>query len=59
MIINFRKKIKNKPIVAEGRYNTPKLAAEAIKRGAHAVVVGTAINRVEEITNFFVKEINK
>jgi len=59
MITSFIRKVKNKPIIAEGRYNTPKLAGEAIKRGAHAVVVGTAINRVEQITDWFVKEINK
>ena len=59
MITKYRRKVNNKPIIAEGRYNPPKLAAEAIKRGAHAVVVGTAINRVEEITSWFVKAINR
>ena len=59
MITKYRRKVNNKPIIAEGRYNSPKLAAEAIKRGAHAVVVGTAINRVEEITSWFVKAINR
>ena len=32
---------------------------KAIDMGAHAVVVGTAINRVEIITNWFVDEMNK
>ena len=59
MITQYKSNIPNKPIIAEGRINTPKLAAEAIRRGAHAVVVGTAINRVEIITNWFVEEMNK
>ena len=41
------------PIIAEGRINTPNQALKAIKLGAHAVVVGTAINRVEIITSWF------
>ena len=59
MITKYKTNTHNKPIIAEGRINTPKLAAEAIRRGAHAVVVGTAINRVEIITNWFVEEMNK
>lgn len=59
LISNFKSKNKKIPFIAEGRYNTPKLAKEAITRGAHAVVVGTAINRVEEITNWFASAINK
>jgi len=46
------------PIIAEGRFNTPFLAKKAIIMGAHSVVVGTALNRVEIITNNFVKTIN-
>ncbi|WP_053367761.1 N-acetylmannosamine-6-phosphate 2-epimerase [Bacillus sp. FJAT-27245] len=45
------------PIVAEGRVNTPELAAECIRAGAFAVVVGSAITRPQEITKQFVKEI--
>jgi len=41
------------PLFAEGRYNTPALAAEAIAAGAHAVVVGTAITRPETITAWY------
>jgi putative N-acetylmannosamine-6-phosphate epimerase len=41
------------PIVAEGRFDTPDLVAEAFKRGAHAVVVGTAITNPREITKRF------
>ena len=59
MITQYKKNNYNKPIIAEGRINTPKLAADAIRRGAYAVVVGTAINRVEIITNWFVEEMNK
>ena len=48
-----------KPVIAEGRFNTPYLAKKAIKMGAHSVVVGTALNRVEIITNNFVKTIDE
>jgi len=43
------------PVVAEGRFDTPELAAEAFKRGAHAVVVGTMITNPREITKTFVR----
>ncbi|MBB4039255.1 putative N-acetylmannosamine-6-phosphate epimerase [Microvirga flocculans] len=43
------------PIVAEGRFDTPELVAEAFRRGAHAVVVGTAITNPREITRKFVQ----
>jgi len=45
------------PIVAEGRFDTPDLVAEAFLRGAHAVVVGTAITNPREITRKFVQAI--
>ncbi|WP_210485002.1 N-acetylmannosamine-6-phosphate 2-epimerase [Microvirga antarctica] len=41
------------PVVAEGRFDTPDLVAEAFRRGAHAVVVGTAITNPLEITRKF------
>ncbi|MEM6446181.1 MAG: putative N-acetylmannosamine-6-phosphate 2-epimerase [Cyanobacteria bacterium P01_D01_bin.123] len=41
------------PIFAEGRYNSPELAAAAIASGAWAVVVGTAITRPATITSWF------
>jgi putative N-acetylmannosamine-6-phosphate epimerase len=41
------------PVFAEGRYNTPALAAQAIEAGAHAVVAGTAITRPEAITAWY------
>src|SRR5215218_6314443 len=46
------------PIVAEGRFDTPDLVAEAFRRGAHAVVVGTAITNPREITRKFVRAIS-
>lgn len=39
--------------IAEGRFNSPELAAAAIKAGAHAVTVGSAITRVEHIAGWF------
>jgi putative N-acetylmannosamine-6-phosphate epimerase len=41
------------PLVAEGRFDTPDLVAEAFARGAHAVVVGTMITNPREITRRF------
>jgi len=43
-----------KPVFAEGRYNEPRLAAAALRAGAAAVVVGSAITRPEHITRWFV-----
>lgn len=43
------------PVVAEGRFDTPGLVAAAFERGAHAVVVGTAITNPREITRKFVQ----
>lgn len=42
------------PVVAEGRINTPAEAAEALARGAHSVVVGTAITAPTALTARFV-----
>jgi len=47
----------NIPIIAEGRFNTPAFFKKAIKSGAHAVVVGTALNRIELITKSFLDEL--
>lgn len=41
------------PVFAEGRYNSPDLAAAAIRAGADAVVVGSAITRPEHIGDWF------
>ncbi|GHA89230.1 MULTISPECIES: N-acetylmannosamine-6-phosphate 2-epimerase [Streptomyces] len=42
------------PVVAEGRINSPAEAAEALARGAHSVVVGTAITAPTALTARFV-----
>ncbi|GIH79027.1 N-acetylmannosamine-6-phosphate 2-epimerase [Planobispora longispora] len=41
------------PVIAEGRIHTPGQAAEALLRGAHAVVVGTAITHPTTVTRWF------
>lgn len=43
----------SRPVVVEGRVNSPADAAEAIRRGAWAVVVGTAITHPTTITRWF------
>ena len=40
-------------VIAEGRIRTPDQAAEALRRGAWAVVVGSAITRPEHVTGWF------
>lgn len=40
-------------VVAEGRYNSPALAAQAIEQGAWAVTVGSAITRLEHICQWY------
>lgn len=52
------KKIK-KPIIAEGRINSPEAAKKMIELGAYAVVVGTAITRPHIITGWFVDAIKR
>lgn len=42
------------PVVAEGRINTPEEATDALARGAHSVVVGTAITAPTALTARFV-----
>jgi N-acylglucosamine-6-phosphate 2-epimerase len=44
-------------VIAEGRYNSPDRAAKAIELGAFSVTVGSAITRVEHITQWFVGSI--
>lgn len=43
------------PVIAEGRFASPDQVAEAFRRGAHAVVVGTAITRPDVIAAAFVQ----
>lgn len=45
------------PIIAEGRINTPEIAAKISKMGAWSIVVGTSITRPATITKWFVNSI--
>lgn len=47
------------PVIAEGRISTPQFAVEAFKKGAYAVVVGSAITRPHKIVSSFVKAITE
>lgn len=40
-------------VMAEGRINTPELAALAMQAGADAVTVGSALTRLEHVTGWF------
>lgn len=40
-------------VMAEGRFNTPELAARAISSGADCVTIGSAITRIEYICRWF------
>jgi len=44
-------------VIAEGRYNSPALAAEVMAVGAYAVTVGSAVTRIEHICGWFCKAI--
>jgi putative N-acetylmannosamine-6-phosphate epimerase len=44
-------------VIAEGNIRTPAQAAAALRLGAHAVVVGSAITRPEHVTRWFLDEI--
>ncbi|WP_407083958.1 N-acetylmannosamine-6-phosphate 2-epimerase [Yersinia artesiana] len=46
-------------VIAEGRYNSPALAAAAISAGAYAVTVGSAITRIEHICGWFCEAIQQ
>ncbi|HWL67992.1 MAG TPA: putative N-acetylmannosamine-6-phosphate 2-epimerase [Geminicoccus sp.] len=45
------------PVLAEGRFNTPDAAAQAIQAGAFTVVVGSAITRTEHVTGWFAQAV--
>ncbi len=47
------------PIMAEGRFNKPEYAAQAIEEGAWAVIVGTSITRPQIITQWYVDAIKQ
>lgn len=40
-------------VMAEGRYNTPDLAAQALAAGADCVTVGSALTRLEHMVSWF------
>ncbi|MGL6004055.1 N-acetylmannosamine-6-phosphate 2-epimerase [Aeromonas sobria] len=44
-----------KPVIAEGNVNSPQMAARCLQLGAHAVVVGGAITRPQQITERFIE----
>ena len=46
-------------VMAEGRFNSPELAAAAISAGADCVTVGSAITRLEHVTGWFTEAINQ
>lgn len=46
------------PVIAEGRYHTPQQVRQALLNGAVSVVVGGAITRPKQITEFFIESIN-
>lgn len=47
------------PVLAEGGISSPEQALAALRRGAHAVVVGTAITRPQEITRRYVEALRR
>lgn len=46
-------------VMAEGRYNAPDLAGNAMAAGADCVTVGSAVTRVEHITSWFKDAVRK
>ncbi len=58
LVKSLVKRIK-KPVIAEGRINSPIDAGEMIRIGAYAVVVGSAITRPHIITNWYSDAIKK
>ena len=45
-------------VMAEGRYNSPKLAEKAILAGADSVTIGSAITRIEHICSWFKRSVD-
>lgn len=58
LVKSLSQKIK-KPVIAEGRINSPVDAKKMIELGAFAVVVGTAITRPQIITSWYVDAIKR
>jgi len=46
-------------VIAEGRLRTPEHACQAIESGAYCVTVGSAITRIEHVTDWFVGAIKR
>jgi len=46
------------PVIAEGRYHAPQQVRQALLNGAVSVVVGGAITRPRQITEFFIEAIS-
>ncbi|WDR03020.1 putative N-acetylmannosamine-6-phosphate 2-epimerase [Devosia algicola] len=46
-------------VIAEGRIKSLDDAAEALRRGAHSVVVGSAITRTEHVTEWFAEIVKR
>lgn len=46
-------------VMAEGRYNNPELAAAAISAGADCVTVGSALTRLEHVTEWFANAVSR
>jgi len=46
-------------VMAEGRFNTPELSASAMNAGADCVTVGSAITRLEHVTQWFSHSIKR
>ncbi|MBW8350091.1 N-acetylmannosamine-6-phosphate 2-epimerase [Bacillus sp. IITD106] len=59
LLIEELSKHSSVPVIAEGNICTPEKAAKALRLGAYAVVVGTAISRPQIITKQFYDEISK
>ncbi|WP_125713378.1 N-acetylmannosamine-6-phosphate 2-epimerase [Companilactobacillus kedongensis] len=51
-------KIADRPVIAEGKVDTPEKARRCIDLGCHAVVVGGAITRPLEIATKFINAVN-
>ncbi|MEJ6951865.1 N-acetylmannosamine-6-phosphate 2-epimerase [Natronospora cellulosivora (SeqCode)] len=56
-LVKDLKEISSIPILAEGNYKDGRQGAQAIKRGAYAVVIGGAITRPQNITKKIREEI--
>lgn len=48
-----------RPVIAEGNFDSPEKARKAMEMGAYAVVVGGAITRPQLITKEFAEEVQK